>query len=499
MAEHSFSIEEAQTDLLACAVYVAENIGSREARTAALETIISYFLNKSDVDNAAGLADSIDDPFTRDRLLASVVSKCAETDDDDYALQLIDAIVEHSAKNTARENFALAKARKGQFDVALDAARSLDHSSDALAGIAVFQIESGFEAEAYKTLEKIDFYSAKVDALQSIANHYLGEDETERALAALDRAASDAQEIEFTEDRIRSMLGIGATYIEAGLNDKAIEIYGKTSEIIAGLDGVHKDNLFVNTAVGFLRAGSIDLADRTLDLVVDKAQIADCLVGFSQIFRIRGELEDALESLEEAYAILRSQSEREIRDTKSRLQLFAAIAKEFAALGKTERGLEIAHDSPDEQLKNVTLSQIATICTLAGNHEMAGQAILGIGDDSQRIPALIAKSDALAENGSRDDSLESLEEARRITDSIPQFIMRSELMNEIAKRYHRQGLEKKARQIASDTIEVIQEIRGDANRAAALAELSQTFVYLDLELSGENKRKLATFVRSSDW
>src|SRR5687768_1406149 len=92
MAEHFISREDAENDLLLGAAYLAESIPSGEAHASAIGAVVPKFLATGNVDLAAELANSVDDPFTRDRLLISVAAKCAEIDDDEYALQLVEAI-----------------------------------------------------------------------------------------------------------------------------------------------------------------------------------------------------------------------------------------------------------------------------------------------------------------------------------------------------------------------------------------------------------------------
>ncbi|MCB1023349.1 MAG: hypothetical protein KDB79_03110, partial [Acidobacteria bacterium] len=261
----------------------------------------------------------------------------------------------------------------------------------------------------------------------------------------------------------------------------------------------HKYNFLVNIAVGFLRAGNVDEADGTLDLVLDKAQIADCLVGFSQVFRGEGDSEEALESLEEAFAMLRSQTEREIRNTKVRLQLFGAVAKEFAELGKVERALEIAHENPDSEVKNLTFSQIAQISTIQENNTMANSALNGIEPDPQRIPAIISVSDVLLKLDRKDEARERLNEALEMTREIEQYIFRCELQNQLARRFHEIGDTETSRSVLSDGLESAREIRGGAHRSVALAELSETFAQLEFTLSAEDKEIIGTLVRTSDW
>ena len=92
MAEHLITTKEAEENLLSCAAFLAEGIKSSDGHSEALRTILPFYLEKDEVDLAAEFANSIDDPFMRDKLLTLVAEKCAAIDDDEYAFQLVEAI-----------------------------------------------------------------------------------------------------------------------------------------------------------------------------------------------------------------------------------------------------------------------------------------------------------------------------------------------------------------------------------------------------------------------
>src|SRR5687767_12271355 len=93
-SEHFISRQDAESDLLACAGYLAERITSVDGHAQAISTVVPQYTAKGNVDLAAELANTVDDPYTRDRLLTAVAEKCAELEDDEYALQLADSVEE---------------------------------------------------------------------------------------------------------------------------------------------------------------------------------------------------------------------------------------------------------------------------------------------------------------------------------------------------------------------------------------------------------------------
>lgn len=492
------TIEEARRDLLECAVYLAGNVNSHEAQAEALKAIVVRYLEKQDVDHAAHYADLINDTFVRNRMLVSVVAKCVEMNDDDYAFQLVDAIDDRGITATAREAAAKMLAVRGDFAEALSIAEKLEHSSDTYAAIAVNQAKKGLEEDAAETFELIDFDKAKVGALEALAAHHLEKGENEKAVGVLEKAFAAAGEIEFPEDMIRSYFEIGNLFLGADKKDRAIETFARASSVIDKLDGVHRDGLYANTAIGFLNAGSLDLADRTLDEVSDKTEVAACLLGFSQIFLRDEDREESLDALEEAYAILNSQQETEIRDSGARNRLFGNIAVQFARLGKFERAVEIAHENVDTVQTNLALTNIAQICVLEGEDELSRQALRGIDSDAQRLSAYVALSDVRNQTGHREEAVALLEEAAALVETVPQFIVRSETQNEIAKRFMLYGEEERAREIASESLRTIEEIRGDNNRSIALTDLSRIYEKYGFELTGEDQEVLENLLRRTD-
>ncbi len=497
MSEHQITIEQAETNLLSCATLLAENIKSSDGFAEAMKEIVPRYLDKNNVDFAAELANSIDDPFVRDRLLTIVAEKCAAIDDDEYAFQLVEAIEDFSTQAQAREHIALCKSASGDFTKALEIAATLDHADYVFADIAVRQAEGSDEAAAFQTLERIEFPNAKVTALQNIALLELKKGETEKAVQLFGKAAQLADEIEFAEEKVRAQLEIGNHFVEANRNGLAIEIFDKAKANAETIDGVHRDALLGSVALGFLEAGSLELADRALDLVEDKTQMAATLAGFSRKFWEKEERDEAVETLEEAYQILKSQRDSEIRNSRERYGLWRTIAVEFARIEKAERAIEIAQEILDENSQTNSLAQIAQVCVMQNKDELARQSLNAIGDDAQKMFALIGASDAKYKAGKTDEALDYLREAETLCETVPQLASRSAAFNELAKRFSDYGDAEKARQLLQENLETIQEIRDESSRVVTLAQLNDFYERLSFELNDAEKQILQTLVRQA--
>lgn len=498
MAEHQISFDAARNNLLACATFLAEDIKSSDGHATAIKEIVPHYLLRNNVDLAAALADTVDDPFVRNRLLSKVADKCAEINDDEYALQLIEAIEDDGLQAEALENIAIRKASAGDYEKAYEIVSTLDHPSHALGMISYQLTVDNREAEARETLARIEYPAAKVNALQLIAEHYEMKGEKEKANLALDEAVTAAEETDFPEEKIRVLQYIAEHYRANGRNDKSIETFDRAKTIAEKIDGVHRDNLLAGIALGFLRTGSVELADRTLDLVADNTQVSLCLVGFAQEFWEKREKEDALETLEEAYAIMKSQKDSEIRDSRARFNLWGSVATQFARFGKAERGIEIAQENIEENEQMSALASIAQICVAQGRDELAHQAINAIREDSRRMFALIGISDAKNNSGDRESAVALLNEAAVLCETVPQLASRSSAYNELSKRFQNYGQIGKARELLHDNLEIISQIRDESVRAVTLSQLAEFYKEAEFELQDEEKRILLTMISSAE-
>ena len=313
--------------------------------------------------------------------------------------------------------------------------------------------------------------------------HALHAGDAAKAIEFLELAAVEAAEIDQNEERARAYCDIGSGFTEAGRNDRAIETFDKAKATAETIDNMHRDAFLSLAAQGFLHAGSLDLADRTLDLVADKTHIASCLLGYSREFWRKDERQEAIEALEEAHAILESQHERETRDHKSRLRLFTSIASQFAGFEKGERAIEIAERIKDEGERTSALTQVAGILTIRKEDEQARHAFRAISDDGDRVFALIGMSDAKEKNEERIAAVELLDEASALAETVPQLTFRAAAYNEIGKRLHSYGETEKAQDVFKLALNSITQIRDESAKATAVASLAQTFREGEVELS----------------
>jgi tetratricopeptide (TPR) repeat protein len=499
MSENLISLEQAESDVLAASAYLAQHMKSGDGHAEAMKAVVPRYLTRGEVDLAAELSNTIDDPFTRDRLLIHIAEKCAELGDDEYGLQLADAIEDMGMQSQARERVAIRKAMAGDYEKSSEIAEQIIHADYVYAEIAVGLAKAGREPESAETLNRIELPVAKVSAFQGIAAWNLENGNNDLAATALDEAVISAREIEHDVERIRTLGEIANSYTEAESNDLAIATYETAREEAEVLTTIHRDVFLSGIAIGLLRAGNLELADEALDLVADKTQMASGLLGFARLFWDSGDKDEAMEALEESYSIAKSQKESEIRDSRAANNLMGLIAAQFALFGRHERAIEIAQENRDDNERVSTLGRIAQIATLEGNDAVSQQSLRGIEDESNRIFGLIGVAEAHAKLDDYAKGVASLDEAVGLAADLPQPLMRASVFETVAPLYIQFGSSEKAHEACNDALENIATIRSDSERAIALAALSDIYSQSGKEPGDEEKEMIHAILRKTIW
>ena len=231
MSEHFILRSEAESDLLSCAAYIGESIDSSDGHAEAMLSVVPRYLAMGNVDLAAELANTVDDPFTRDRLLIQVAEKCTELDDDDYATQLIDALEDPGTQAEGRERIGILSASRGDLDGARAIALTMDHPDYVLAAVAVKEYASGDTNSSETTLAGIDFAGARISAISSIVHASFADGKTEGLSELLLEAVEDADLVEHDEEKIRSLIEIGTLFADIKDNSNAIETLSKARDL----------------------------------------------------------------------------------------------------------------------------------------------------------------------------------------------------------------------------------------------------------------------------
>jgi hypothetical protein len=487
--------EAARNDVLACAAFVAERVNSADGHADALKEIVPRYLRRNEVDLCAQMADALEDAFARDRLLADIAEHCARTNDDEYALQLADAAEDYSARSITRERLAAAKAEMHQFDKAVEIAESLDHRENAYAAIAFHTAAAGDTATAEKMVAEIEFPALRAKTYAEMAGNSLAHEQKELAEKYLNAAVQAAGEGAQQEEKLRELCDVANLWIRAGRKDRAIEITSAARDTAEVLEHRHwRDHWLSQIAQLYFRADSSELADRTLDMIEDKYFFALCLKHIAERKYAAGQTAEALEDLEEGWALLIAQKYNEIRDSHGRYDLLGGIAIDFAHYGEGERAIQAAQQIDLDNIRNRALQGIAGASILLENEPAADQAFRAIDEEAARTFALLGMSDAYRQNDNGAKALELLNEAHQLVEETPQLASRSTALNEIARRFGALGDTENARAVMLENLNTIRQILDSSVKATSLAAASDVYNALELPLTDAEKTVLGKMV-----
>ncbi len=487
MSEKIITRNQAENDILACAAFLAEGIASSDGHSQAMNEIVPLYLAKGDVDTAAQLADGINEPYTRDRLLSDVAVKCAELNDDEYGFQLIEAIDETGFRTIANERMIVAKADQGEFEKALEYAKELPDDSNALAAIAINLAKKGETSEADETADKIGFPISRFHAFNGIASVLVEAEKSDEAILFLEKARNEIAEIDFVEDKLRSLNELANRYIDLKQTGKAIEVLSEARTLAETLDTYNREAFLVQISFAYAHAGNFEMAERIAEPIEELYHSALAFAGIAAEHITRENYGEAIDLLEEAYSLLRTQKDKEVRDSAARFSLFSQIAVRLAVCGKFERGLEIALENPVEDERNAALSRIANAATLSERDEFVKQALEAMSDDGEKTFALIGIHDANLKEEKSERALTALQSSLDLADSIPQIPLRSQALNVLASRFNQNEKKENAHEILGRSLETVSHILDDANKAVALANLAEAYEKVGIEI-GEQER-----------
>ncbi len=493
------TIEEASNSLLSTAVYEAELIGGRDERTAALVNLIPFFLQRKDVDSAAELADSIEETFVRDRELGVVAARCIEINDEEYAFQLVEAIEDPNSRNTALERIAIEYAKEGKLDDARKVIDELEYPSEALTEISFQEAKAGDIEKAYQTVSSIGYPKVEIDALERISTLFTTPEDKDFAVGSLLKAVGRVSELELPEQEIDALVSLGTLFSNVDDKANAIQALSDARQKAEELDSVSKDHYLSKVSLAFMQVGSVDLADLSLDGVVDQVKIATCLAGFARTYLNEGEQEDAVDALVEAIAVLKSQPEREIRDSNERMEAFRSIAITFGLSGDYGRANEVLDDLHDPRMNMETRVQLILMEADSADSGDIETLIRSLNDDEFELGAYLSLSDHYAAKGETDASLNALDEAKEIVLTQDSPVLRLSVLPKIISSYGILGKGEIERPLGSQAIEMVREIKGIGTRSEMLAELFRAFEVCAYSLTESDKSELQTIMKTSSW
>ncbi len=487
-------------EFLTAAERLTDNLRG-EARDEIISVIASHYANLELIDYAIELAETISDPFMRDNTLAEISAASIATGTSEYADALLEMIDDPGIRCVAIEEIAVKHAERGDLDQSLELARELDDADPALRRIAL--TENTFSPRAVEIALSITAPDLRASALGQLVIMAHRADRKSEEAELLDECLRSAEEIEFSENRIYSLIGIASLYEEIGDTDPALNILSQAFELcqefeglpVSGLSsGFPRGEALTQIVESFARLRDFDQADHAAEQIDDPFQFAHASAKEAIEYFRAGQIDQALTLLSEALELALDEPVYGEQGVLMRDSLLAELAVGFATLGHVEKSLEVTGKLSSESQRFLALQEVGKACARTGNTHGIFEAAKTITNNYSNTAYWLAVSDVLRESTGTDLVQQILLKATESAGAIQDNYEKAASLIETAYRFALMN-DSKASELFSQALAMISQLNQDDKKALSLLRIDERFRQLNRR-PNEEERLLLNQVRS---
>jgi tetratricopeptide (TPR) repeat protein len=483
---------------LACAVRVAETVGNLDGYSELASLIATRYAEAGLLDVAVDLAETIEDPYSREQLLAGIAAECVAFGEDEYARELLQMIGDPGLYSVATEQMAVKYAEAGIFDKALEIAREADDSGQTLSRIAFIQADGGLTVQALELARSIEDPILKTIALIELAARNLRQGLRNESAELLTEATAAAKEIEFSQDRINALVEIASLYQESEQEEQALQILSRASQLadefederdLSVAQDTRKDDMLATVAAGFARLQRYDQAESIIEKLEDPYQFSAAAANLALEYHKAGQSDQALNLLKEALEVTKEEEVYGERGLTLRDNLLATLAIAYGTIGHHEEALQIAKLISSSDVSYGTLKEVAKTGVRDGNHNLSFQIAEMMQEPYAKALYQIEMSDTLIESGQTELADRTLSQALEIAATLERDFEKSLTLMEIALRYAQREQAANAAELLFQSLNTAALIKDSYHKARVLVALDSKYRKAGLE-TGEREQRL---------
>jgi hypothetical protein len=488
-----------QIDFLHAAERIAENIHG-DAKAEAVSLIAGRYAKLALMDDALGLAETISDPFTRDKTLCEIAAASIATGTSVYVETSLEMIDDPGSRSLAIEEIAVKYAEAGDLDQALELTDELEDADPALRRIALAEGSySPRAAELASSITAPDLRASTLGHLAALAYHSGHKTEAAELLAECLQAA---EEIEFSENRIYAVIGVASIYEDMGDTDTALETLVQAFELTADFEGMPppglsasfpRDEALTQLVESFARLGHFDQADRAAEQIDNPFQFAHASSKEAIEYFRAGQVDQAFTLLSEALELALEEPVYGEQGMLVKDSLLAELAVGFARLGQLEKSFEVARKLSSESQQFLALGLVGKECARTGNSPGMFQIAEAITNNHSLASYWLAVTDVLTDSAQTELARQTLLKAAESAETIHAKYEKAETLIEVAYRLARVN-DSKASELFALALDTISQLT-DYEKAVSLLRLDERFTQLNRKLT-EDERMLLKRVLS---
>jgi tetratricopeptide (TPR) repeat protein len=483
----------ANEDLLASALGVAETVEGEE-RSELLEAIAVEYCRRGNLETALELAESIQDPYLRERTIGTLAALSFDVQAPDQANELLDSIEDPSLVAIAIEQTSVRLAERGEFEEAIRLTDQLADPADALSNIAVLYAQKGNFEEAIEVAQMIEPAHTRTTTFGQLATELIGKGRNDEALELLGEATESAEAIDFPEDQVYALAGLASVYEKLGERDSAFEILTQAQELCGdiessagvGISATSGRDQALSQIVGALASlNFFEKADSVLEEIEDPFQFSLASMQLAEGYHKDGRQGPAKELLDQAVEITREPELTGERGIAIREQVLSLLAYRYALFGYFDESLKLAESLTGMDQKTGLLVDIGRQSVVAGRDTARVGNLLT--DPARTTTFWLAISDAHWEATQTDEAERALVKAQAGADTIDSPYEKSLALTKIASRLNARQQTDRARIAFNKARSIVDTIAVTYQQARILLELAQVQRSVNIE-SGQTER-----------
>jgi len=471
-------------EFIDAAAGVLETITDLESYSELMALVTVNYAEAGLLGAALDSAERIGDPYSRDKAYGNLAARAVDCGETEFADDVVGKITDDSLYALALEQLAIAHAKAGAFDQALEVAGELADGAATLSSIAVVYAEMGDFDNALDVANSVEYPDLKCATLTQMAQRAISEERNSEASEFLALALDSADGIETLKERADALIGIGNFYRELGENDRSFEILLKVSRLCDGIqelmpDGFASiealDQTLSHVVQGFASLHHFEEADGVIEGIEDPFQFAVALAGIANERRLADQPEEANALLVQAVELI---DEEKAADDSGLAMKDAAIAHVLvglAGIGDFDTALRISSKIQSADQKQVALQEAANLSFNAGDFDWPFTAGKRLDLPLNRARFLLTLADALSEKGHAEGAGEALAQARSIASGIENHFERARILAQVAVRYSGRPEEGLARELLLESLELVREMNDSFSKAGALILLARLY------------------------
>jgi tetratricopeptide (TPR) repeat protein len=305
-----------------------------------------------------------------------------------------------------------------------------------------------------------------------LAAKALQDQRNDEALELLLEATSTAEEIEFPDQRISTLVTIASLNKRSGQEESALEILSRAHQESKESEGFDSGATLAQIAGGFAELQRYDRADQVIEEIENPFQFAHATAMVSLEYHKAGDTARALELLIDAMEIVRDEEVYGEQSLSLRESLLSELAGCYALFGHYDEALQIAGLMSAQDQRHRTLREIAQQCVRAGHNSRAFQVIEVIEDPYARVLAELEIGDAFVASDKLELADHALSQALARAIALERPFEKAMALIVTAPRFARREQAAQASQILFDALQTLATIDDGYQQSQALINLA---------------------------